>query len=105
MLQPGQTVAVRSRSQGRLVNRYWRLVSAPTGQISVQLPWYSETAGWSLKVAMTVSLPRWTRASSCSPEISAEKRVQRQQRMHRSRSRRILSESGTALSKCFLGKS
>ena len=39
MLQPGQTLAVRSRSQGRLTKRYCREVSAPTGQISVQLPW------------------------------------------------------------------
>ena len=105
MLQPGQIVAVRSRSQGRLLKRYCRLVRAPTGQISVQLPWYSERAGCSLKVPMMVSLPRWIRASSRSPEISAENRVQRQQRTQRSRSSRILSLSGTALSKCFLGKS
>ena len=48
---------------------------------------------------MMAALPRFSMASSPSPEISSVKRVQRAHWMQRSRSRTTYSEIGTALGK------
>ena len=49
---------------------------------------------------MMDALPRFSIASSPSPEISSVKRVQRAHWMQRSRSRTTYSEIGTAFGKC-----
>ena len=76
-----------SRSHGRARNRYGFAVSAPTGQICTVLPEKYELNGSSGKVLTSVSEPRPMKWISGSPATSDAKRVQRSQRMQRSRSR------------------
>ncbi len=75
MLHPyehsGQMLAVRCRSQGRETKRYFRCVSAPTGQTSGRLPWNFDSSCRSSKVATSVSTPRCWRTISFSPVISS----------------------------------
>src|SRR6476659_8831964 len=87
-----QVDSTSSRSQGRARNRYGLAVSAPTGQIWTVLPEKYELNGSSGNVLTSVDEPRpmkWIRGSSATSEA---KRVQRSQRMQRSRSRYTVSE-------------
>ena len=76
-----------SRSHGRALKRYGVAVSAPTGQICTVLPEKYDENGSSGNVITCVRLPRWVKLISGSPATSSAKRVQRSQRMQRSRSR------------------
>ena len=76
-----------SRSHGRALKRYGVAVSAPTGQICTVLPLKYDANGWSGKVLTSVWLPRLMKWISGSPATSLANRVQRSQRMQRSRSR------------------
>ena len=75
--QPLQIDGVRTRSHGRALKRYWRLVSAPTGQSSIVLPANIESYGSPSSVAISLSAPRSTAARASSPGISWWKRTQR----------------------------
>src|SRR6516162_4709572 len=79
-------LSTRSTSHGRAVNRYGTEVSAPTGHSWTTLPEKYEAKGCSGKVLTWVPLPRSKKWISGSPATSLLKRVQRSQRMHRSRS-------------------
>ena len=85
--QPVQVDSTTSRSHGRALNRYGLAVRAPTGQICTVLPEKYEANGWSGKVLTWVPLPRSWKWISVSPATSLANRVQRSQRMQRSRSR------------------
>ena len=88
-----------SRSHGRARKRYGDAVSAPTGQIWTVLPLKYEVKGSSGKVSTCVSLPRSLNEMRGSPATSSAKRVQRAQRMHRSRSSATRSLIGIGFSK------
>ena len=88
-----------SRSHGRALNRNGLAVSAPTGQICTVLPLKYDANGSSGKVLTSVSLPRFRKLISGSPATSSANRVQRSQRMQRSRSRNTRSLIGIGFSK------
>ncbi len=73
-------------------------VSAPTGQICTVLPLKYEENGSSGKVLTSVSLPRFMKWMSGSPATSLANRVQRSQRMQRSRSSSTRSLTGMGFS-------
>ena len=81
-----QVLSTCSRSHGRALKRYGVAVSAPTGQICTVLPEKYDENGSSGNVITCVRLPRWVKLISGSPATSSAKRVQRSQRMQRSRS-------------------
>ena len=72
-------------SHGRLLNRYSRVVIAPTGQTSIRLPDSSECTPSSRNVAISLPLPRSTMPICASPSISRMKRTHRVHRMQRLR--------------------
>ncbi len=74
-------------------------MSAPTGQICTVFPEKYEEKGSPGKVSTWVVFPRDTKWISGSPATSSAKRVQRAQRMQRSRSRSTRSEMGIGLAK------
>ncbi len=89
---PAQVDSTSSRSHGRARNRYGFAVSAPTGQIWTVLPEKYELNGSPGNVATSVLEPRSMKWISGSPATSSANRVQRSQRMQRSRSRYTVSE-------------
>ncbi len=96
--QDVQVDSVCSRSHGRALNRYGVAVSAPTGQICTVLPLKYDAKGWSGNVLTWVWLPRSWKWISVSPATSLANRVQRSQRMQRSRSRLTVSLIGIGFS-------
>ncbi len=72
---------------------------APTGQIWTVLPEKYEAKGSSGNVLTWVCAPRSMKWMRASPATSSAKRVQRSQRMQRSRSRSTRSEIGIGFSK------
>ncbi|CAB4765035.1 unannotated protein [freshwater metagenome] len=90
--------SVSSRSHGRALKRYGLAVSAPTGQICTVLPEKYEANGSSGNVLICVLLPRDVKWMSGSPATSEANRVQRSQRMQRSRSRNTSSLIGIGFS-------
>ena len=93
-----QVLSTCSRSHGRALNRYGLAVRAPTGQICTVLPLKYDANGSSGNVMTWVSLPRLVKWISGSPATSLAKRVQRSQRMQRSRSRKTRSLIGIGFS-------
>src|SRR4051812_14398129 len=72
-------------SHGRDRKRYCLVVIAPTGQTSIRLPESSECTPCSLKVAISLPLPRLIVPICASLSTSAMKRMQRVHRMQRLR--------------------
>ena len=72
-------------SHGRERKRYCLVVIAPTGQTSIRLPERIECTPCSLKVAISLPLPRLMVPICASPSTSAMKRLQRVHRMQRLR--------------------
>ena len=93
-----QVLSICSKSHGRALKRYALEVSAPTGQICTVLPEKYELNGSSGKVITWVLFPRLVNEISGSPATSPAKRVQRSQRMQRSRSRKTNSLMGIGFS-------
>ncbi len=88
-----------SRSHGRALKRKGLAVSAPTGQICTVLPLKYDANGWSGKVLTWLSLPRSWKWMKASPATSLANRVQRSQRMQRSRSRKTVWLIGIGFSR------
>jgi hypothetical protein len=89
--QEVQVDSALARSHGRARKRKGSAVRAPTGQIWIVFPLKYDEKGSSGKVLTSVRLPRPMNEISGSPATSSAKRVQRSQRMHRSRSMRTSS--------------
>src|SRR5687768_13249650 len=70
-------------SHGRLLNRYCRVVIAPTGHTSIKLPDSSDLTPSSRNVAISLPLPRSTMPICASVSISRMNRTQRVHRMQR----------------------
>jgi hypothetical protein len=93
--QPGQTEGVGLRYQTRALYRNGFDNSAPTGQRSMMLSEYGSASSGRSSAARTSEVsPRWTMPSAFDLEISRVKRTQREQRMQRSLSSTMRSESG-----------
>ena len=96
--QAVQVDSVVSRSHGRALNRYGLAVSAPTGQICTVLPEKYELNGSPGNVLTWVLAPRSMKWISGSSVTSEAKRVQRSQRMQRSRSISTVADSSIGFS-------
>ena len=99
----GKVESDSAKSQGRALKRYGEAVRAPTGQICTVLPLKYELNGASGKVLTWVVLPLSMKWMSGSPATSEAKRVQRSQRMQRSRSRCTCELMGMGLAKWRFG--
>ncbi len=84
--QPVQIVSMAfGLSHGRERKRYCLVVIAPTGQTSIRLPDSSECTPCSLKVPISLPLPRLMTPICASPSTSLMKRAQRVHMMQRLR--------------------
>src|SRR3954449_2452080 len=64
-------------SQGRALNRYCRVVMAPTGHTSMRLPESREWTPSSRNVAISLPYPRFATPICASPSTSSMQRTQR----------------------------
>lgn len=97
--QCSHTLGEETRSNGRERKRYAAEVSAPTGQIWMVLPEKYDSKGSPTPMPTCWSAPRSRNSITGSPATWLEKRVQRAQSTHRSRSSSTWVEIGTGFSK------
>src|SRR5688572_31483796 len=94
----GQTVSVNDISQLRALKRKSRLVSAPTGQMSMTFIEYGLSNCVPGKGEIVTWSPRSTNVSTGCSAISSPKRIQREHEMQRSPSKSTFGPKGTRLS-------